>query len=193
MRELDDTLRTIWQLIGRGAADRRHGFHWPVVCTIGAGAAEGRVVVLRGADPATRRVWFHTDIRSAKIEQLDGLSWMFYDPKARMQVRIHGTTTLAGDATADREWDGLPASSRRTYLVEPAPGTALGDQWSSGRPEADADRLPSPSETAPARANFAVVVTVVHRLESLKLGRAGHERARFEWLGDELHATWLVP
>lgn len=193
MPSLDETLETIWTLLGRGVADRRHGFHWPVVCSVADGVAQGRVVVLRGRDPDSRTLWFHTDRRSAKVDQLEGLSWVFYDARARRQVRVHGESTLADPPTTDREWSGLPATSRRTYLVEPAPGTELGGSWSSGLPAAARERPPTDEEAARGRQHFAVVITRVSGLETLLLGRSGHERARFGWDGSGWVGTWLVP
>ncbi|MEN0067405.1 MAG: pyridoxamine 5'-phosphate oxidase [Myxococcota bacterium] len=184
MPTLEATLDQAWQLLTRGVGDRRHGFHWPVVCSHHQGEAHGRIVVLRGIDRAAREVWFHTDRRSAKLDQLDGLSWVFYDPKSRVQLRLYGWSTMAEPSVADAEWDRLPSTSRRTYRVEPAPGTPL-EAYSSG--------LPPDAEGRSGRASFAVVVTEVERVESLKLGREGHERARFTWAEDRFVGTWLVP
>lgn len=188
---LDDTLETIWSQLGRGAADGHHGFHWPVICSIADGVAQGRVVVLRGIDRPRRRLWFHTDRRSAKLDQLVGMSWTFYDARARLQLRLHGTSALADEATTDREWATLPVTSRRTYLVQPAPGTVLGEEWSSSF--AHGGRLPTREESEAGRTSFAVVSTRVDVVESLRLLREGHERARFTWSDEAWHATWLAP
>lgn len=189
---LTDTLETIWQLLGRGVADRRHGFHWPVVCTLHDGQAHGRVVVFRGTERASRRLWFHTDARSAKLDQLEGLSWVFYDPGAKRQLRVSGPTARADDALADDQWARLPLTSRKTYLVSPGPGTSLGDTWDSGLPAALGTDPPSREASEAGRANFAVVVTEAVRIESLHLARRGHERAVFDWDG-AWHGEWRVP
>jgi len=184
MPDLHETLDEVWQRLGRGVADPRHAWHWPVICTVAGDEAQGRVVVLRGVDRSTRTLWFHTDRRSAKVGQLAGLGWVLYDPRARLQLRVSGASVLADPATTDREWARLPARSRGTYRVDPAPGTPLGATWSS--PHAGDD----------GREHFAVIVTEADRLETLRLGRQGHERAVFAW--DEgwtgtWTGTWVVP
>lgn len=191
--DLDRTLDQVWQAVGRGVADRRHGFHWPVLCTVSEGVAEGRVVVLRGSQRDQRTLWFHTDRRSSKVDQLDGLSWVFYDPRAQLQLRVHGATGLADEATTQREWSRLPVTSRRTYLVDPAPGTVLDSTYASGMPAWLGDGAPTVAQSESGRASFAVVVTTATRLESLRLARTGHERAAFVWGPTGWRGTWLVP
>ena len=74
--------------------------------------------------------------------------------------------------------------SRACYQIEtgpgteiPAPGTAVYD---SGCPDE-------------GRANFAVLMAEVLRMEWLYLAARGHARARFERAGDSWSGCWLAP
>ena len=58
--QLADVLDSAWQLLRRGAADRRSPLHVPVV----AGGGGARTMVMRAAVRADGVLRFHTDARS---------------------------------------------------------------------------------------------------------------------------------
>jgi hypothetical protein len=184
---LEDTLAQAFALLSRGVADRRHGFHTPVLATIGAGGApEARVLVLRGFHAAGRRLRLHTDARAAKVAALEAeprAALLFYDPGAQLQLRVAGHATLhRDDAVADDAWTGSREFSRMCYAIDPAPGTAV-----TAPPAA-------PLDSGAGRPHFCVVMLQIHRLESLHLAASGHRRAGFDWdATGVLAATWLVP
>jgi pyridoxamine 5'-phosphate oxidase len=187
--DLDTALSSCWTLLGRGVADRRHGFHHPVVANISAaGKARARVVILRHADSETRVLRFHTDVRSQKWEELRqnaAVAIALYDETARVQIKIDGRASLhADDSLADAAWASSQKMSRVTYGTSPAPGTfaARGDAFSM--PIEDA-------EIAAGRANFGAVVIHIEKLEWLFLRHGGHRRAVFDFVANT--AQWLVP
>lgn len=184
---LDGILAEAFRLLGRGVADRRSSFHSPTLASVDAeGRPRLRTVVLRGFEPASRRLTFHSDRRSAKLGEIAGcprVSLQVYDRSASIQVRLDAAATVhVDDAVAREAWARSPAMSRLPYAIDPAPGTPV-----PAPPEA-------PADTEAGAANFAVLAIVFERLEWLWLSHEGHRRAAFAWhAAGAPEATWLVP
>jgi pyridoxamine 5'-phosphate oxidase len=193
-----DAIRTdIWTRWTRGGADRRSPFHTPVVASVRAdGTPEQRVMVLRKADPLAATLRFHTDLRSAKVSQLRHspvVSVIGYDPQAKVQIRASGIAAIAhDDAMSDAAWAATSLSGRRCYLANPSPGT-ISTVATSGLPTPFDQSAPTLVESEAGRANFAVVLVTVDRLEWLYLAASGHRRAAFTCDGDTWRGQWLVP
>jgi pyridoxamine 5'-phosphate oxidase len=186
-QSLDEILASAWTLLRRGAADRRHGFHHPVIATIGLdGTPKSRVVILRNAEPEAKTLRFHTDVRSQKWHELSrnpAISMTLYDPGGRVQIRIDGKATLhSGDDLASLAWSNAQPMSRVIYGINPGPGVEI----------ADGDRFTLPDQQAGIGfENFGVVVLHVAELEWLFLKQARNRRARFDF--ENHKALWLVP
>jgi pyridoxamine 5'-phosphate oxidase len=195
--DLELTLAHAWGLWVRGGADRRSPLHTPVVATVDADCLpQARVMVLRKADAAARTLRFHTDRRSAKAAELAGqtaVTVLGYDPAAKIQLRVRGTAAVMteGDAV-DQAWAKTGMASRKCYLAEAGPGD-VSAHATSGLMPVFATRDPTEPESQPGRENFAILLVTVTSLEWLYLAAQGHRRARFEWNGAEMAATWLVP
>ena len=185
---LNDVCADAFRLVSRGVADRRSPFRNPTLATVGAdGRPRLRTVVLRGFDPAARRVVVHSDLRAAKVVEIGAdprVALHVWDDGNQVQVRLDGVAALQPGDVARAEWDRLHAGSRETYRVRPVPGSALADPSA-----ADAD----PVDEGAAFANFAVIAVEVAGMEWLHLARGGHRRASFAWTADGLQADWLVP
>jgi len=174
--------------LAAAVGDRRHAWRTPTLATIGRdGAPRARTVVLRGADAAGTRVWFHSDMRSAKCAELaaDGRACLhFYDADAKLQLRLEGLAVLhCADATAQAAWQAAGLSARRTYAIEPGPGMPL-DGPDDAAFVADADA---------AFARFVVVELAVASIEWLYLRAEGHRRLVFAQVAGKLEALWCVP
>lgn len=177
---LDDT----WRGLVRAAADRRHPWRTPVLATVAAdGAPNARTVVLRAVDPTTRTLRLHTDRRSGKVGEIarePRLALVFWDPRARVQLRLRGPAEVLSDGPEHaRAWAATPPAARRDYATREPPGTPI----------------PSPRDVArdDGEANFAVILVRAMTIDRLALAAEGHLRAGFAWEGDEPRACWLVP
>jgi pyridoxamine 5'-phosphate oxidase len=194
---LDAVLTDIWMRLVRGGADRRSAFHTPVVASIDAGGMpQQRVMVLRKSIEADATMRFHTDLRSAKVHEIQGgarVCVLGYDAAAKIQIRAGGfaNVTGAGDA-ADAAWIASSPSSRRCYLTRYAPGS-VADKPMSGLPISLENRVPERSETESGRVNFAVLTVKLDTLEWLYLAHDGHVRARFESEDGAWKGQWLIP
>jgi pyridoxamine 5'-phosphate oxidase len=196
--QLTDTLRSCWTELGRGVVDRRHGFHVPVLATLGLeGAPQARAVVLRRVAAELGEICCHTDTRSGKVAEIRAnprVAWHFYDEKRKLQLRVAAIAEVLLDgARVDEAWEQSPVTSRRCYLAPRAPG-AVCDAPSPNLPDAVRDRRPTEAETLPGRANFALVVTRAIAIDWLYLASEGHQRARFtRSAGGAWQGSWLEP
>ena len=195
---LPATLKFAWQMLGRGVHDRRSAFHTPVLATQSAQGPQARVLVLRACDPQLRVLTFHTDTRSAKMQELQTdarVPLTFYDAARKTQVRINGLASVhAGDAISHQRWASSGPGSLRCFLgaqpgdVSPVP--------TSGLPADVEGRVPDVAELQVAEPHFAVLQIWVQQLEWLHLHTSGQRRAMFTWVdaeGSDCRMQWLNP
>lgn len=192
-----DILEQIWELLSQGVRKASDPFHTPVLGTGSTAGCNVRTVVLRGVEVAERLLLCHTDARSPKFHEIQKnstVSWLFYHPQEKIQLRITGLATLhTNDARADQQWQASKLSSRRCYCAITGPGTAQNEP-SSGLPEKFLERLPSEEESEQlGRQFFSVIACQVGTIDWLYLRARGHQRARFSWQGDHFNATWVTP
>ncbi|MEO1275514.1 MAG: pyridoxamine 5'-phosphate oxidase family protein [Pseudomonadota bacterium] len=187
----DDDLGAIaeaaWTRLTRGAADKRAAFNVFQVATLGAqGWPEIRSVVLRGVDAVQRRILFHTDRRSTKAGEIEAdgrLTALFWDPRAKLQLRLWGQARLlTEDPMAEEEWLRLTGPGREIYRNALTPGRAM-----AGAADGDA-RI-----EGDGRHVFAAVPVTVMRFEWLHLRTAGHRRARFDTGAEGWTGRWIGP
>ncbi len=188
LHDLDTIQTTAWRLLARGVADRRSEFHTPTLATVEQGAPALRTVVLRGADAAARQLRFHSDLRSAKVPAvaLNPMAGVHvYHPGLKLQLRLSGRMAVhSDDAVAEAAWARSGPAARRTYSIEPGPGTPL---------EAPQEARLEARDSAAARAVFAVLVLQVERWEWLTLAASLHRRAVFTWDGAGWRGRWVAP
>lgn len=156
---------------------------------------DARTVVLRQADETARLLWFHTDVRAAKVMQLEAFPdvvLLFWDEKRQVQLRLRAETTVhIDDAVADAQWKNLRVSSRKMYLSEQTPGTQQPVPY-PGFPAALGENLPTEAESEAGRPNFAAVACQILEMEYLHLSRKGQARAWFRY-APEPTFSWLAP
>ncbi len=181
--DLDAILADCWTTLRRAVADRRHPFRLPTLATTNDGIPDARTVVLRHADPDTWTIACHTDKRSPKFQQLTQqprCAWVFYDPRARIQLRLNTTASLhTADTIADGAWTNSHPGARDCYRAVRSPSTP-----------APGPAAPEPGETESGRDRFAVVRARVLSIDWLFLHHAGHRRALFR---PDQPPVWLSP
>ncbi len=193
---LEELERDTWKQLLSAPARRQDAFKTMTLAThtLDEGV-DARTVVLRQADEAHRRLWFHTDVRARKILQLEAFPnaiLLFWDDKRQVQLRLQVETSLhIDDDVADDQWKKLWVGSRKMYLSEQKPGTEV-DHPYPGFPEVLGEALPSEADSEAGRPHFAVVECRVLTLEYLHLSRSGQARALFTYEPDLLF-SWLVP
>ena len=193
---LDGVLNDIWKMLDRGATNYHDPFHWPVLGTTGKEGPDMRCVILRQFSMPERVLVCHTDARAAKVRAISNfskVSWLFYHPKKKVQLRITGHATLhANDHFADRQWADTKLSSRLNYCAIEPPGTPI-ESPSSGLPDFLLNKVPTLFETEKGRQHFAAISCRIDAIDWLVLRVLGNRRARFEWDAAGLNAKWLIP
>ena len=171
----------LWQLLRQSEKSYKAPFHSGTVATVHEQLPHLRTVILRKVDVATRKLFFHTDIRSPKVEQLKnqpGISWLFYDADLRVQLRMQATATIhyANDVANDA-WEHARLSSRLTYTTSSAAGAVLPS------PELiDLNRKEvEPELIKIAWKNFWVVETSVQKMDWMFLNKDGNRRVLFDY------------
>ncbi|MEO1703262.1 MAG: pyridoxamine 5'-phosphate oxidase family protein [Pseudomonadota bacterium] len=179
---LDATWDMIWQLLVRGVADRYAPERHPTLATTGLdGSPQLRTVVLRAVDRAETRLDCHTDLRSAKISELETdprCAIHIWNPKRKLQMRIGATAELQAGADVDDVWQRVPEVSRHAYGGTHLPGAPIDD--------------PTDFEPAPERTRFGVVMLGLHSVETLCLAPDRHYRALY-LKEDDWRGQWLAP
>lgn len=194
-KNLDSIAQDIAARLEEAGRSRHTPMHSPVV---GTSDCDMRVMVLREYDAKLRRLRFHTDSRSPKCAQMgEGarVGVLFYDPEAKIQIRARGHGRIERDGpVADAAWEASTTFARRCYLAQSAPGEAS-DEGTSGLPQWAEGIQPSEEQVAPARANFAVLLVELERLDWLYLANSGHRRAVFTAGegGSKWNGQWIVP
>ncbi len=204
-QSLPDILDAVWSewTVAKGQMD--HPLRLGVLATRTQRGVAQRTLVLRDCDRSSRTLTAFTDIRSEKVREIAAhpqVSWHFYDPRPKAQIRVEGTVSLhIDDDVADACWSAAPKASQINYLEILPPGTPI-DAPNSNLPSDAKILLDSDSESDRAddlaqrgRHNFGVLVTVVDQIDWLRLDECGHRRCRFEF-DAETHVwrqTWVTP
>lgn len=171
----------LWELLQNSVSSFKLPFHTGVVATVHEQQPEQRTVVLRHADAHQKKLFFHTDMRSPKVDQLQKqpqMSWLFYDKDIRMQLRLKATAVIhLDDEVANNAWEESRLSSRLTYTTSSASGTIL------STPElVDLNQKQVEPELIDiAWKNFCVVETTVQQMDWAFLHHRGNRRALFQY------------
>ncbi len=193
---LDGILEEVWKMLDRGVTHFNDPFHWPVLGTTASNGSSLRTVILRRFIAPDRVLVCHTDARAEKvreIKQFSNVSWLFYHPKRKVQLRISGPATLhSDDQLADEQWHATKLTSRLNYCAAEAPGTAV-EKPSSGLPEFLLKKVPTLLESQHGRNNFMAIACRFESMDWLRLSTLGNRRARFDWDEEGLNAKWLIP
>ncbi len=171
----------VWARLVRGVGDRHAPSRHPTLATVTKdGRPRARTVVLRGVDPKARTLEIHTDLRSAKVEELRATPFAalhVWDASAHLQTRIEAEMTIRAGTEVSETWSRLTDMTRSSYGVMPPPGLPI---------YGGLDYAKSADETA-----FAVLNLRVSAIDALHLG-AHHRRARFDRESD-WQGQWLAP
>jgi pyridoxine/pyridoxamine 5'-phosphate oxidase len=186
-----------WKLLSEAVSDRKSAMHQVVVSTAVGDIAHMRTVVLRRADIKEKSLYFHTDIRSSKVDDLKQngmLSWLTYDQSLRTQIRLSGPTIIHhNDEICKEHWSKTGHHSRRYYMLDTDSNKVLSDRSTGLSPLLTAfDYTLEDSEVG--FEYFAVVETKVTWMEWYFTHNTGNLRASFDYDASSLiESRWLAP
>jgi len=195
-QQLEAIRSSIVTELDRAFKTHRHPWHQGMISTVELDRPKTRVVVLRSAESSPMRLRCHTDLRSTKIEHLrqnPAIAWTFYELSSRVQLRLEGTAKVLHEGPiVDAAWQSTGLPSRRCYLAPFAPSSTSVEP-TSNLPVGMENRDPIAEESELGRANFAVIITDITRIDWLYLKHDGHRRAEFTLTGQNWSGQWLAP
>lgn len=187
--ELTAIEQKIWSLLLDGVKSYKNPFHNGTVANIQEGLPELRTVILRRVISEDKKLFFHTDIRSPKVNFLQNnnrISWLFYDEGLRLQIRMQGSARIHfNNEISAAGWEASRLSSQLTYSIEHAPGTVL----ETPIPLNINEKNPSDDVIAFSASNFSVVETQIEKADIVFLHHQGNKRAVFDYTNDSF--TWV--
>lgn len=182
--DLHFTENLCWSFLEDALTAANKPMHQAFIASAKHDLAIMRTVVLRRVDRLTRKIYFHTDIRSEKIKDIlstHKLSWLTYDPAYRSQLRMSGNTIVHHkDALAAEHWAKTAHYSRRCYLQSIAPGQPV-EGFTEGMKAHYMNFKYTMEESEAGFENFAVVETTVDWLEWYYTHSTGNRRAVFTY------------
>lgn len=187
-----------WKKLVNGSVKKKNGFRTMCVATVDANkTAAIRTVVCRKVDEASKTIFFHTDNRSRKHNDLttdNRISLLFYDARQRIQIVVKAHASFHNqDVVANERWKATSPQARLGYMTIEPPNTKS-DQPTLGYEERFAITKPTAEESNPYEKNFTVVTCVVYELEWLYLDFQGNRKATFYYENNRLvQGHWAVP
>ena len=187
--------KKVWSLLTDAVKNRDSEFRTPVFICGDNKDLDGRVVVLRKADPNNNFIQFHSDIRSSKISKIKNnpsCSILFYGKEEKIQLRlkINCEINYKNDITKE-SWEKTGHVSRKCYLVTNSPGTTS-QKPTSGLNGKFNDFNFTKEESEQGYKNFCVIRCKIRSIEWLYLAAKGHRRALIK-LGKTNEFKWLIP
>ena len=187
--------KKIWSLLTDAVKNRNSEFRTPVFICGDNKDLDGRVVVLRKADPNNNFIQFHSDIRSSKISKIKknpSCSILFYGKQEKIQLRLKIDCEINYKNQITKEsWEKTGHVSRKCYLVTNGPGTKSEKPTSGLDNKFDSFDF-TKEESEAGYKNFSVIRCKIKSIEWLYLAAKGHRRALIDLNGSKKF-TWLVP
>jgi pyridoxamine 5'-phosphate oxidase len=187
-----------WKKLVNGYLKKKSGFRTMCVGTINENAVCSlRTVVNRKVDELSKKIFFHTDIRSRKhadLHRSNFVTLLFYDARQRIQISVKCLTTIQNnDDVAVSKWSATSARARLAYMTIEAPNTKS-DLPTLGYDEKFSSVDPTEFDSNPYKENFAVVSCQAYELEFLYLDFKGNRKANFFYdKGTLIDSFWAVP
>lgn len=187
-----------WRKLVNGYSKKKNGFRTMCVGTISTkNDASLRIVINRKVDEMQKTIYFHSDNRSRKIQDLesdDRITLLFYDARQNIQITAKAKATIhSNDALALNKWRTTSPQARLGYMTIEAPNTKS-DKPTLGYEECFSEIKPTETESDLFQKNFSVVACQVYELEFLYLNYLGNRKANFYYKnGVLIDSFWAVP
>ena len=187
-----------WKKLVNGSVKKKNGFRTMCVGTSSKNSeASIRIVINRKVDESKKTIYFHTDNRSRKYQDLqvdNRISLLFYDARQRVQIMVKAHATLHNnDALSSDRWKATSPQARLGYMTIEPPNTKS-DIPTLGYDKRFSEIKPTDIESDPYQKNFTVISCQVYELEFLYLDYLGNRKANFYYKNGVLdNFFWAVP
>ncbi len=195
---LEDLEQFAWKKLLNGSLKKRNGFRNLCLGTLNSNSEPAlRMVVNRKVDETNKLVFFHTDTRSRKFEDLQNnatVSLLFYDARQKIQIAIKAQASIHhNDAISSERWQFTSPHGKLAYMTINPPNTTS-EKPTTGCLDQFAQQKPTEVESEIYKQNFAVIACQAYALEFLYLGYQGNYKANFFYTNGQLEqAHWAVP
>jgi pyridoxamine 5'-phosphate oxidase len=163
--------------------DGKSLYHTFTLSSINNNFPESRTIVLRNVSINPFKIYFNTDYRSPKIQQLinqSDCSALFYDIKSRIQIRLKCKAYIHyQNSLSNQIWKKTQLQSRKCYMGPYAPSKPL-DDWHPNIPLEYSKKDPDKNKSEEGYINFAHIELVVIETDVLKLHHDGHMRFKYD-------------
>jgi general stress protein 26 len=169
-----------WNALQRGADEPSLAMHLLTLATVGPdGRPSARLMINRGADRHSGRLWFHTDSHTPKVGEMRTTPFACvtaWDQALGLQLRAFGRILLhEHDAVANRHWEQVSIAARWLYSI-PSIETASTSEPPDLRLPRDKRQIPH-KLTARERERFVVIELQVETIDWLQATQTEQRRA----------------
>lgn len=156
-----------------------------------------RIVINRKVNELEKTIYFHTDNRSRKFEDLaknNRVTLLFYDARQRVQIVVKAFAVVhTADLLAIDRWKATSPQARLGYMTIEAPNTKH-ENPTLGYDKQFSEIKPTESQSNIYQKNFSVIACQVYELEFLYLDYLGNRKANFLYKNGVLgESFWAVP
>jgi len=169
-----------WRALERGADEATHPMHLLTLATVSPdGRPSARLMINRGCDRRTGRLWFHTDSQTPKVSELRASPFacvVGWDAGSGTQLRAFGSVQLhQRDTLSNRHWEQISAVAQWLWAE---PGDVVGEEG-----EPPDLRLPRDKRqlthklTSREREHFLVIELVIETIDWQQASKTETRRA----------------
>jgi hypothetical protein len=193
--EFDNIYKQSWNILSQTHSEDKIVVRYITVCNYAAGYINAYTVVLRSAEATQHTLFFYTDIRSTKVNEIaqdNRLTVVIYLDDEKVQLVLNGDAIIhhQNDIT-EQYWTKDGYKGRRSYLAQPGPSTVINEP-ADGLAHLNGKHFDDTDDAG--YENFAVIEIKVNQFEYLKLNREGNRRASFSLnANNEWEGSWLIP
>ncbi len=181
--DLEDIYEREKKHLVKAVKNGKSPYHIFTLSTINDNSAELRMVVLRKVNTNPFKLFFNTDIRSPKANQLKNNKYcnvLFYNSIRRIQMRFKCLITINFKNNISQEaWNKTALQSRKCYMGPYSPSSIL-KEWHPNVPIDCIERDPIEEESQSGFKNFMNIELDIIKADILELHYNGH--IRFEVL-----------
>ncbi len=175
-----DIADSAWRALQRGADEPTHAMHLLTLATVAEdGRPSARLMVNRGADRESGRLWFHSDSLTPKIGELRAMPYACataWDRTLGVQLRVSGSVVLhQRSAVSSRHWEQMSRAAQWLYATPGGQAEASGEPPDPRLPR-DKHQLPR-KLTAHERDRFVVIELDVATIDWLQATRTEQRHA----------------
>ncbi len=187
----------MWSHLEKSIKDRNHDFHSAVFTNLDKeGLPSSRTIILRNISKKNKKIVFHSDYRSPKIEEIkknNKCLLLFYSPVLKIQLRMKVQSTIDYcNEISNTAWDNTKLMSRKCYLTSVAPGEIISSA-SDNLPDNLKGKEPEKLQSEKGYKNFSVVTNQVQSIDWLFLSSNGNKRILFDYSNNNNSFNWINP